>query len=132
MAQASSHAWCYTGPAPDTTGVFHWTIDNFMERINGTSTKTLNSDSFCIKEEEYMLKLYPKGHNEAAEGYVRYGCTQIIVCIFTITIFSAFLELQKSGSSSSFNKKEVFVSFHIDVTSGSNKVTQIQIDLMKL
>ena len=70
--QASSHAWCYTGPEPDTTTVYYWTIDNFMRRTAETSPKMLTSDVFYVKEEEFRIELHPRGNNTQCVDFVRY------------------------------------------------------------
>lgn len=79
-----------------------------MERTrqtSNTSTNALKSDPFYIKEEEFMLDLYPQGHCEATKGFV-----------------SGFLERRKGRSYYSGSFSEVSVSYKIIVTSGSKKI----------
>eukprot|EP00092_Neocalanus_flemingeri_P007405 GFUD01007997.1.p1 GENE.GFUD01007997.1~~GFUD01007997.1.p1 ORF type:complete len:375 (-),score=92.45 GFUD01007997.1:75-1199(-) len=54
QSQATDYTWCYTGPEPDATAVFQWTIDNFLSRTD----EILESDTFKVKDERFRLKIH--------------------------------------------------------------------------
>ena len=62
--------WCFTGPDLDKTDTFHWSIDNFVSRLEESAPLCLKSDPFKINEETFKLVLYPKGDTKENEGFV--------------------------------------------------------------
>ena len=62
--------WAYTGRAPDSSGVFYWTIDNFLERTKCEVGDNILSKKFDVDGQKFSLRVIPNGSQEAQKGFV--------------------------------------------------------------